>query len=66
MSPEQEDAVDTLAGVHGRVHVRTGYADGYVEVTSPRGACWRVAVSGYVREVGPDHSVDWRQDETPR
>lgn len=61
MTREQEHALDQLALTHGRVHVRTGYLDRYVELTVLSGECRRVYENGTVVLVGPDFSVDWAQ-----
>ena len=59
MTREQEDATEQLALAHGRVHVRTGYVDRYVELTVLRSDCRRVYENGTVVHVGPDFSIDW-------
>jgi hypothetical protein len=61
MSPQQEAEVVRLAEIHGRVHVSTGYRDGWIRATVPGGGCWRVYENGRAVEEAPDHSVDWAQ-----
>lgn len=62
MTREQEATMERIAETFGRVHVRTGYTDRYVEMTAPTGACWRVQENGVAREVGPDFSIDWNRE----
>ena len=61
MTREQEAEVDRLAAVHGRVCVDAGYRDGWVRLTVPGGACWRVYPDGRAVAQLPNHSVNWRQ-----
>jgi hypothetical protein len=62
MTREQDATMERIAEMFGRVHVRTGYTDRYVEMTVPTGACWRVLENGVAREAKPDFSIDWHRE----
>ena len=62
MTREQEATMETLALVHGRVHVRTGYLDRYARMTVPSGARRHVGENGVSREVRPNFSIDWHRE----
>jgi hypothetical protein len=59
MTREQDTALERLALRHGRVHVREGYADGTVRMTTPNGHELQVDDSGQVLREGHDFSIDW-------
>jgi len=61
MTRRQEDAIDRFTLQEGSVHVREGYLDRHIEITARSGACWYVAEDGTVRDLRPDHSINWQQ-----
>lgn len=60
MTSAQKEVCNRFACQEGAIHVREGYLDRHIEITVRRGACWSVDEDGHVRELRPDHSIDWQ------
>jgi hypothetical protein len=58
---QQDNMVEKLSLKHGRLLVRTGYADKSIRVTAPNGAHYIINPEGQAKQVQSDFSVNWNQ-----
>ncbi len=56
---EQDAFIARWSDEHGRVAVRTGYADKSATVTAPDGSCFKISADGAAVRQMPNFSVDW-------